>query len=398
LFAVFWAMLLFSDIGTSILSAQQETSVTTDSTASYSYGQVMNFTLVANAPNPVTSVTLYVQATELANTLTAEIDAGSMNDIDVTREVDLTQIRLAPFTKVTYWWSIEVEGGDIVETERKTLDYIDDQFDWQKNDRDGIEIYWSSEDQAIGQIAWDSVDKALGQIETMFDIPQPDPLKVFVYPSAADLRAGLRLTGRDWVGAHARPQLGVILVAANGSLTSAEGFSQDISHELAHLYLYESTGNAYETAPRWFDEGMATLIDGAPNSNLEMRLDEAVAQGETLDFAELCYTFPTDEEQALLAYAQSAALLRYIQSEYGTETLKRMIAEMAAGADCQSMVLRTMGISLSELNEEWLQHELPQSLFQRVWQNGRAWLVVLAAGFLLVGYLAGLPKGLRRRS
>lgn len=389
--AFFWLMAPTGRI------AGQTTPPILSSDAEYSFGQVMRFSLEATSASPVRKVTLFIQTTDLPNKLTAEIDVGLQEDVSVTQVVDLTQVHLAPFTTVEYWWSLETETGAIFQSDPGTLEYIDDQFTWQTMGHEGIQINWSSEDDAVGQGAEAAVLNALPEIEAVIPIARPDPLKIYVYPSAADLRAGLRLTSRDWVGAHAHPELGVILVAADGLLTTSTELARSISHELAHLYVYEATGSGYEAVPLWLDEGIASMIEGAADNPIyEARLAEAIASGETIAFADLCFSMPADEDGALLAYAQSAAFVTYLQREHGDRALQGLLGAIADGADCQSAPLRTLGMSLAELNEEWLEQATPKSFIERVWLNGRAWLLIVAVGFFLAGLLARLPRGKNR--
>lgn len=375
------------------IAAQQDAGSQTESSAEYSFGQALRISLVAKTTSPVQQVTLFLSAPELPNTLTADVDFPDGEEIDVTHVIDLTQLRLAPFTTVTYWWTVKDAEGNELETERQKIDYVDDQFAWREIERDGVQVYWTGNEPAVGQGAMDAVANALPEIEAIMPSELPGPLRIYVYPTAADLRAGLRLTGRNWVGAHAHPELGVILVSAGNPVTAASDLARTIPHELAHLYLYQATGVGYELTPVWLDEGLASLLESEPNPVYATRLEEAMAAGETIPFEDLCYTFPAEDEAVLLAYAQSAAMIRYIQSRYGNQALRQMILELADGADCQSVTERTLGISLATLNQNWLDQEAPQSLLQRVWRNGRAGLAIVIAGFLLLGFLVGLPKG-----
>jgi hypothetical protein len=392
-FAAGLALLLFALLPVVPLNAGQAPQTTIESDAEYSFGQMMQFTLKATTSEPIRKATLSVQTPNLATLLTDEVDVGLQEVVEVTRVVDLTRLRLAPFTTVTYWWSLETESGQVIDGEAQTLAYVDDQFTWQKREQDGIQINWSGDGEAMGQAAERAALNALPVIEAVIPVARPEPLQIYVYPSTADLRAALRLTGRDWVGAHAHPELGVILVADEGPVTGSTELARSIAHELAHLYLYEAVGEGYESAPLWLDEGIATMVESvADNPVYVARLEEAVASDQTIPLADLCFVLPKDEDQALLAYAQSADFVSYLRGKYGDEALQRLVAETARGADCQSAPLRALDRSLDELNADWLEQARPQSTIQRLWQSGRVWLIIIAAGFLLAGLLATLPR------
>lgn len=380
------------------LFAFQETPATLETDAEYSFGQQMRFTLKATSASPIEKATLLIQTPEYSNTMTAEFDVSPDRQITITHVVDLTQLRLAPFTTVTYWWSVVNQNGTSIESSKETIDYLDDQFNWQRIDHDGIQVNWSGDDAAVGPATERAMLATISRIEEFIPIEQPEPLRVYVYPSAADLRAGLRLTGRDWVGAHARPELGVILVVANDPSSAEADLAASIAHELAHLYLYTATGDGYESAPLWLDEGLASLVEGETShpDYAAARLEEALEDGETIPLSDICHSVPSDEDLALLAYAQSEAFVGYLQNEYGNQGLQHLIAEVAGGAGCQSAPLRALGLSLAELNEDWLQQEMPQSMLRRAWLNGRGWIVLILAGFFLAGLLAWVPRAKRQ--
>ena len=105
-------------------------------------------------------------------------------------------------------------------------EYIDDRFAWQKVERDGVLVYWSGDDATIAEVALDVTADALPGIVDAIPIDPALPLRIYIYPTVADLRAGLRLTGRDWVGSHAHPELGVIMLAANNPQTAAAELSE----------------------------------------------------------------------------------------------------------------------------------------------------------------------------
>jgi hypothetical protein len=183
-------------------------------------------------------------------------------------------------------------------------------------------------------------------------------------------------------------------VATNELSTVETDLARDIPHELAHLYLYKAVGDGYDTMPLWLDEGLASLVEEESDMpRYEAELREAVSTGDTISIADLCYGLPADEDTVLLAYAQSESFVRYVLDEYGYQALRRMIEEVGDGANCQEAPLRALGVPLSELEKDWLEHEVPQTTLGRIWQNGRVWFIIIVAGFLLAGLLARVPKG-----
>lgn len=354
------------------------------SEANYEFGQLLHFSLLVQSSTPVEEVTLFFQATEMPAAMTIPISIEPAQEIRAEHTEELNRLRLAPFTTVTYWWQVRDSAGNTLDVPAQTLIYEDDRFEWRQVSRDSITVRWTGEDAALGQTALDVVIDSLPRLEAVIPGALPDPLRIYIYPSTADLQSALRLTGREWVGGHASPELGVILVTAANPRTAAANLRQDIPHELSHLLLYQATGQAYAGVPRWFDEGLASYMEAAPNPNEALILEEAVAAGTTIPFAQLCTAFPADSEQAVLAYVQSVSLINFIQSEYGNAALNQMIQAVADGAGCQSLTDRVLDRSLAALNQSWLQSFVPQTPLAQVLQRGGIWLLLVLAGFGLM--------------
>lgn len=365
------------------------------STAEYRYGQVMRFSLAAASQTPITQVTLAFTTSGLPNTFTVDLTLPPTQAIELTQPVDLTQVRIAPFAAVTFWWLLTDVQGDTFSLPETTIHYADDRFRWQQVEQDGVVVHWAEGEASLAQAALDVTAQARLRLQTIIPAGWPEPLHIYLYPTSSDLRAALRLAGSDWVGGHASPALGVILVAAPDPLTAPAALQRSLPHELTHLLLYQATAAAYETTPIWFKEGLATWFEQNPNPNYETMLRQAVDAGSAIPFAELCLAFPTAEDRALLAYAQSASLVAAIQARYGNHALTEFVDAFADGLRCEAAVQQVLGISLADLTGIWWQSQQQQPLWQRFWLANRLWLLLIGGGFVLIALLQ-LP--LRRPS
>ena len=356
----------------------------------YAFGQSMTFALTAVSPTTVDQATLFVSAPELSNTLSTVIGVSPARDIVVVYELDLAQVQLAPFTTVTYWWVLQ-SGSSETTLAQQSIIYEDNQFEWRTVEQEGIAVNWTGDEAGLGQLGLDIVAEVWPRLTRIVPADDVADLNIYIYPSSADLRAALRLTGRDWVGAHAHPELGVILVTAVNNRTAAADLRQSIPHELTHFLLYQAAGSNYETIPAWFAEGLATFVESSTNPSYETVLATAVADQITIPFTELCQTFPTVEQRTLLAYAQSVSFIRTIQGRFGSQALKDLSAAYADGLDCESGVSHVLQESLVDLNQDWLKQQHPRSPFVQFWLNNGFWLLLLTGGFGLASLLIIKP-------
>lgn len=382
--AAFILALLLCLLSPSPVSAQGG-GLQAESDAAYTFGQHMWFSLRAKSDQEIRSVTLFFNTPEMGSTLTVDFEVEPTREVDLQHEVALTEVQLAPFTTIRYWWRVATERDTWI-VEEETIEYIDDRFQWRELARDGVVVRWAGDDASLGEVAFDVIERARPRLQTVFAVELAS-LDVYVYPSMADLRSALRLTGRDWIGAQAMPELGVILVTAVNSRTATLDLGRDIPHELSHLALYEVMGSRYEAAPRWLDEGLAVSFELSPDLAREALLDQAVASGETISLDALCRSFPTGEEQVRLAYAQSASLVTYLRQEYGTSALRDLVQAHVEGADCGSGIERVLGISSADLEREWLAQATPVSPLLRFLRVNGIWVALAGGGFLVMGLL-----------
>ncbi|MBK8988780.1 MAG: hypothetical protein IPM39_22355 [Chloroflexi bacterium] len=363
------------------------------STADYAFGQAMTFQLNGVSATDFTGATLLFQAPEFDNTFVAAVPLTDGRQIAISHRVDLRQVRLAPFTTVTYWWVLETAAGQTITLPPQQFLYQDDQFDWRELAQDSVRVHWTGDDLALGQLALDVVAEALPRWQAILPLPQDVAFNLYLYPSSADLRAALRLTGRDWVGAHAHPELGVLLVTAVNSRTAAADLRQSIPHEMSHYLLYQTLGPvAYDHLPIWLGEGLATMMEANPNPSYGVVLETAVAAYQTLPLADLCGRFPAAEDKVVLAYAQSESLTRYIQARFGNQALRSLLAAYADGQECDAGVQRATGLSLAELEKAWLAAQQPKTLWTQVWEQQGVWLLLLLGSFLMTGLIIWQTK------
>ena len=357
------------------------------SAATYTFGQAIHFSLQAKSQGIIEQATLFVNAPELPGAYFVAVELLPGRDVAISYDLSLSQLQFAPFTAIAYWWEVVTSAGQM-SLPRQTLDYVDDRFQWRQVAYENFIVHWTGSDDTIGQAALTILDLYQPRLELIIPAgTSPAPIRVFIYPSTADLRSALRLTGRDWVGAHARPELGVLLVTAVNPRTAMFDLGQSLPHELSHLLLYRSMGPSYANLPRWLDEGLATFFEATADPNYALLLQQAVNDQQTLPFAQLCATFPTEAQPAILAYAQSLSLIRYIQAEFGNRKLSELIMAYQDGASCDSGVRQALGISLATLSGRWLEQQQTVSPAGRFWQVNGLWFLLLVASFLLTAFL-----------
>ncbi len=179
-------------------------------------------------------------------------------------------------------------------------------------------------DDAFGAAALNAAGAGMLAMSEFIPISLTEPVNIYIYSNVTDLQNTLMLGGEEWVGGHANPELGVVLVAVAPGPEQSMELETDIPHELAHVMLYRSLGNKYYSQPAWLLEGIASMVELYPNPDYARALEIASQNDSLLAFEDLCTSFPADAGNAYLAYAQSQSFVTYIRKTYGTSGLGRL--------------------------------------------------------------------------
>jgi hypothetical protein len=371
----------------------QQSTITVDATSVvHTFGGQMIFTLSAHAPSNITDATLLMRPGLDARTevVSAHFDPATQIDTQVT--VDLQAQPIAPFANVTYQWQLADAAGDTLTTDEQSHFYDDNRFTWRDATRGAIHAHVNNGDLAFSQAVADIGYDALNRASRIMAATPPAKLDVYVYEKLEDLQAGLRLGGRAWVGGHADPRIGVVMVYGTNDSLDLVRLDNDLSHELTHVMIYQIVGPGYNTMPVWLDEGLAVSSEPQPNPQYADALSTAVKADALTPISALCAPFGIDPGRAILSYSESASLVRYIQDRSGPQGIQQLLAAYRDGATCEGGVQRVFQISLPELQNEWESNALRASSFVKLARQAAPYLLVFGPVALVFIALLFVPK------
>ncbi len=376
-------LIAFCLLGMGKTAVAQDASFSTE--AEVTYGQRVTFQLTGRVEAEVEQVELFINAARAATPLSVMV-RFSQNEAEVAASYDLdpTLAELPPFAEVTYWWELTLANSETIVVPEARFVYRDDRFAWREFAKEDVTVFWTGNDAALGEMAWEILSASREELDRILPPSTISPLALYIYPSTADLRAGLRLAGRDWQDGHTDPDLGVLLATAVNPLTAAADLSQTVPHELVHLRLYQLAPEVQ--LPLWYAEGLALLAEGRHVEQDEL-LATAVAEGNTFTLLQLCTNFPAEDPERALALAQSRSLLQYARAQFGDQALRQLGAVYLSGAGCEAGLSQTLDMSLAELNADWLAAEAPQPVWLTFLSQNGIWLVLLLGSFGLLALL-----------
>ncbi|MCS7178487.1 MAG: peptidase MA family metallohydrolase [Anaerolineae bacterium] len=341
-------------VPTGLVGAQEIPIRVEEAAVTYTFGQQAVFSVRITAQANITALYLYLQSEgdERVEVNPIPIEPGPSVQTTFTR--DLRLFPFPPFGAVTWWWEVRDSAGHQLTTPPSTFRYEDNRMDWFTRTAGPVTVHSAVDNPPYIQAALDIAKASLERIARSLHAPLPEKVDIYLYPSLMDLQAALRMAGRTWVQGQAHPELGVVLLtipADDGYLLQME---QDIPHELTHLLIYRLVGpEGYTWIPTWLNEGLAMANQTHPDPNLDALLDRARREGRLIPLRDLCPPFPTNPEMALLAYAESGSLVRYLRRKHGDSGLRALLLTYADGADCDAGVQQALHLSLDQLERAW---------------------------------------------
>ncbi len=349
-----------------------------DSSVEVAYGQKVTFRLTGQVEVEIEEIALFINTAYAATPLSVAVHfTQNESQLVAGYDLDPALAALPPFSEVTYWWELTTADETFRVPDVRFI-YEDDRFDWRMLSEEDITVHWTGNDDALGRLAWEIAADSRQTLDRFLSPTAVPALNLYVYPSTADLRAGLRLAGRDWQNEHSDPDLGVLLVTAVNLLTAEADLSQSIPHELTHLRLYQLAPTV--PLPAWYEEGLALFVEENRGDQAEM-VATAVADDNTLTLLALCANFPEESLERELALAQSTSLLDYIQAQFGDQALRQLGTVYLSGAGCEAGLSQTLDMSLAELNADWLAAQAPQPAWLTFLSQNGIWLLLLLASF-----------------
>jgi hypothetical protein len=356
----------------------------------YTFGKQVTFSAKIQTQSSIQAATLLFQVEGEQNTRTAPLTVSP--DGTASYEYPVQNGLLRPFAQIFFWVHLLLTGGETFDSPHYFFHYDDNRFTWQTTEGFGLRLHWIAGDVSFGQAGLGASHAGYQAIQSLIPVPPGNPINIYIYASAADVQDTLNLGGITWVGGHASPDLGVVLVSiAPGENQSLE-MGRQIPHELAHILLYRLTGSAYTNLPAWLSEGFASQAEQYPNADYAQVLTASTQNKTLIPIADLCGPFPADASGAILAYAESDSFIRYLHATYGTSNLQALIQAYSDGLSCDQGVIRAFGQPLSQLDMQWRQAVLGEKVTGLAFQNLLPYLVFLALMLIIPTWRLGLSR------
>ena len=197
----------------------------------------------------------------------------------------------------------------------------------------------------------------------------------------ADFQAAVHAPIQDWAVGCAFPRQRRVFIQNPTHLALAKlQLAQVLRHEIAHVLFWQYTQKASADIPLWFVEGIAIYLAKEWVPSRHETLLSRIFSNTLLPLSELAREFPTAQEDADLAYAQSQDALRWLVEVKGSETLWAMVEHLHAGHPFHTAFEDTVGWDVATFDARW-----QASLSERY-----QWMALFSNVYLFWGGIGGL--------
>jgi hypothetical protein len=191
----------------------------------------------------------------------------------------------------------------------------------------------------------------------------------------------------DYAAGVAYPEIGLVLLTVKPvHPNSQHDLNEVFRHELAHVALEDAVSG--RPVPRWFNEGFAVLASGETSYVRLQTLWTATVSDSLLTLPQMERSFPADENQANIAYAQAADVVRFLVRREEQHRFRGMISRLRDGETMDSALLNSYGEDAAALESEWREEVAKRYTF---------WPVLFSGTLIWAGTLGLFVLGWRRK-
>jgi len=257
---------------------------------------------------------------------------------------------LPPGAKLEYSWLIEDAQGRRLETSPANLAFDDTRFPWQ-NVKDGlITLYWYEGNQNFAQRLLSAGQGALQRMATETGTKLDRPVRIYIYNSSEALQSA-RVFAPTWEGGVAFPDYSILAIGVN--LASVAWGETTVAHELTHVLTNQLTQSCYGGIPTWLSEGLSTYAEGELETSQQRRLQRAISDNSIFSVHTLSGPFPAQTDLALLSYAQSYSVVKFLIDKFGGAKIVAFQTAFKEGLTDDEALNKIYNLDTDKLDVQW---------------------------------------------
>lgn len=220
-------------------------------------------------------------------------------------------------------------------------------------------------DAAIAPLAGEVLDTAWDVIGDDLGYKPPDPIRVELLGSPADLAKLSPLTEGEieTTGTIALSKYNKLMVVSPRATLFGYPWMDTLAHEYTHLVVSRIS---HDSVPVWLQEGIARFEQTrwrrppeiALSSTEDALLAAGLRRGRLITFDEMYPSMAKlpSQEAAALAYAEVYTMVGYVQQKVGYRGLRDALIAQRDGKSARRAIAEAMGVPWSQLESAWRAH------------------------------------------
>ena len=253
---------------------------------------------------------------------------------------------IPPGETVQWRWKVTGTDGAVYESRHRAFTWADDRFDWRTYTKDGLVVHWHGQYPEFGEHLVGYLEPQLERIEALGTLPSP--VNVFMYENAEDAGPGVLLK-RD--SANPYREFNSVVSVTPEDIEGDELVA--LIHELAHFVVQDKAFNCFGGLPYWLEEGLAMLAEGGLTDDLRRAFAEARLIEQFVPLRSFDVRLTTDEREASIRLAQSYDLVEFLTSEFGWESITRLLELFKYGIRVDDALKAVFGTDIEEMELLW---------------------------------------------
>ncbi len=255
-------------------------------------------------------------------------------------------------TPVDYTWAFQDSAGHAFTDATQRITVTDTRYPWQTLSQGMVVVHWYNQPTSFGQGILQLAVQHLARISTHLGSAPLAPLTIWIYASHNDFFSAIEPYSNEWVGGIAYPQYSEAMFVIADLQDVA--LNRDMPHEMTHLVFAQFESSAL-AIPTWFNEGLAVYNQAYHEPAMMAYFQQALSSHTLIPLKTITGSFPTDTQQAYLAYAESWQLVAYMYQTFGQAKMTAFFKTLNSPLiDFDTAAKQSLGVDSQQLEQQWL--------------------------------------------
>lgn len=222
---------------------------------------------------------------------------------------------------------------------------------WQRLVNGDVVLYCHVNDMKNGERIIEAVKSTYPRIMVDLHLTVPDSLTVFLTGSKDEFHRLTRGELPEWSAGATDPKRSILYLQSPRFADPDTRLEDVVEHELGHAVLGMAVHGA--RVDRWFDEGFAMMESGDMGFGGTIHLIRGFVFDEALRLSDIEDVLELNRDQAVLAYQESLAAVKYFVQRFGTEGIAELVSALREGKTMDEAVHIATGIPYAQFQDEW---------------------------------------------